>query len=125
MPTNTWNGSFADWHTSADWSLGHNPGPSEDVVFGIGVAQLLGSGDAAINVKSITFTGGELAIQDPGKIRSEAENAGFPGGAATLRGPCVAENFAVGGALRARPRRAVAGPSPIGPEALRGPGSRR
>jgi hypothetical protein len=79
MPTNTWNGSSADWNTPADWSLGRVPGPTDDVVINSGEAQL-GSSDPAIEVASISVTGGILALQDTGKTESVSGNVSLTGG---------------------------------------------
>jgi hypothetical protein len=81
MPTKTWNGSNADWFTPGDWSPVGNPGPTDNVVFNSGEATLI-STDAAIKVASITFTGGFLAIQDPGKIQSVSGNVSLSGNSA-------------------------------------------
>jgi hypothetical protein len=105
MPTKTWNGSFADWYTNngGDWSPPGDPGPTNDVIFGSGEAQLL-SGDAAISVKSITFTGGVLAIQDPGKTQSVSGNV-LVSGSGTLQldgvniGGAGGSSMTIGGTL--------------------------
>src|SRR5208283_1767738 len=76
MTTKTWNGSNADWYTNngGDWSPPGDPGSGDAVVINSGEAQLL-SGDAAINVASISIGGsGFLAIQDPGATQSVSGN---------------------------------------------------
>ena len=103
MPTKTWNNSAADWNTPTDWSPTGVPGPADDVVIGGGEPELL-SGAAAINVKSITFTGGFLAIQDPGKTQSVSGNVTISGSGtlqldgANLGGP-GGSNMTIGGTL--------------------------
>ncbi len=79
MATKTWNGSSADWNTPGDWSPTGVPGPTDDVVINSGEPELV-SGDAAINVKSISLTGGFLAIEDPGKTQSVSGNVSITGG---------------------------------------------
>ena len=78
MATNTWNGSSADWYTPADWSLGRDPGPTDDVVINSGEVQLLNS-DPAIKVASISVTGGVLALQETGKTKSVTGNVSITG----------------------------------------------
>ena len=79
MPTKTWNGS--DCRLVSPRATGApqaTPAPPTMSSSTAGKLQLL-SGDAAINVKSITFTGGFLAIQDPGKIQSVSGNVSLTG----------------------------------------------
>jgi hypothetical protein len=103
MPTKTWNGATADWFTPSDWSPVGNPGPTDNVVINSGEAQLF-STDAAIKVASITFTGGFLAIQDPGKIQSVSGNVSISGsGAIALDGQDIGgaggSSMTIGGKL--------------------------
>jgi hypothetical protein len=104
MATKTWNGSTADWNTPGDWSPTGVPGPTDDVVINSGEPQLF-SGAAAINVKSISLTGGFLAIEDPGKTQSVSGNVSIAGGAAvSLDGPDLVfggggSNLKIGGTL--------------------------
>ncbi len=67
MATDAWNGSTADWYTSAYWSNGI-PTRSSAVVINSGQAQLL-TGDAGIIVYSMSIGGGNLSIGDPSQTQ--------------------------------------------------------
>ena len=81
MATKTWNGTSADWYASSggNWMPAGDPGATDDVVINSGEA-LLESGDAAIHVKSLSVTGGVLAIENSGKTQSVSGNVSITGG---------------------------------------------
>ncbi|RBP17550.1 hypothetical protein DFR50_10241 [Roseiarcus fermentans] len=80
MTTKTWNGGNADWYANSggDWSPPGDPGRGDAVVVASGSVKL-SSGDAAINVGSLTGTGGNFDIQDPGTIQSVTGNVALSG----------------------------------------------
>ena len=82
MATDTWNGSTADWYTSADWSSGI-PTNASDVVINVGEPELL-SGDAGFTVASITIGGGELLVNDPFQTQSVLGDVGIASGSAEV-----------------------------------------
>ncbi len=79
MATDTWNGSTADWYTSADWSAGI-PTRTSAVVINSGEPQLL-SGDPGFTVASIRIGGGSLWIADPSQTQHVRGSVSIASGA--------------------------------------------